>query len=355
MMQQPPNLRLARIPRRMLWLTLLVVAQVAAGRAADRAPTEKQTPPEAPAACSTFRVRPQDQVWVVSTRCLGCPTGSEAEPAWQVWRYAAAMWQPASAAEFYASDAADLVTPFYIHGNRIDHPQACRDGLAAYFQLVGKLDDEPPARFVVWSWPSSQIHGQLKDVRAKAARSDVDGYYLGRFLAGMKPEVRVGLVGYSYGARIASGALHLLGGGTMLGQTLEPQPRPQVRVAMWAAAEHNHWYIPGNYHGQALAAGDAWFNAINCCDPVLARYRFLEKCSDPAAAGYAGIYGRNLLPTEVNQRIEEVQVSHVVGKVHDKDPYLYSLYIQDRTRDYALWHELTPARATASLAMAQAK
>lgn len=289
--------------------------------------------------CPTFRVREQDQVWVVSTRHLGCPDG-RSEPAFSWSRYESGSWQPVTAAEFYASDAASLVTPVYIHGNRIDHRQACRDGLDVYFQLVGKLDDEPPARFVIWSWPSSQIKGQLRDVRAKAARSDVESYYFARFLERMDPSVRVGAVGYSYGARIISGGLHLAGGGSLLGWSLPPQPRPQVRVAMWAAGEHNHWYLPGSFHDQALAAGDAWFVAINCCDPVLARYRWLEKCSNPAAVGYAGIYGRNLLVAEVNERIDEVNVSNIVGSTHDMRPYLYSQYIQGRTREYALWHEL---------------
>jgi hypothetical protein len=306
-------------------------------------------------ACTTFRVRPQDQVWVVSTRCLGCPSGANQAPAWQMWKYEKGWWQPKTAAEFYAADAAEMVTPFFIHGNRIDHPQACQDGLDVYFQLVGKLDDEAPARFVIWSWPSSQIKHPLRDVRAKATRSDIDAYYLGRFLADMKPEVPVGLVGYSFGARIGSGALELTSGGTLLGWRFEPAPRPQVRVAMWAAAEHNHWYLPGNVHGQALAAADAWFITINCCDPVLARYYLLDKCSHPVAVGYAGIYGRNLLPSDVNDRIEEVNVTNIVGGTHAMHPYLYSLYIQNRTRDYVMWHELAAKKPQEAVALATAQ
>jgi hypothetical protein len=302
-----------------------------------------------------FRVREQDEIWVVSTRHLGCPSGGKELPAWQIWRYEKGWWQPRTSEEFYASDDPDVVTPFYIHGNRIDHPQACSDGLEVYFQLVGKLDGEPPVRFVIWSWPSSQIKGPLNDVRTKAARSDIDAYYLARFLERMQPDVRVGLVGYSYGARIASGALHLLGDGELLGWRLEPGERTKVRVALWAAAEHNHWYLPGSFHDQALATADAWFITINYCDPVLSRYRFLEECSDPVAVGYAGIYGRNLLPADVNDRIEEVNVTNIVGGTHDMSAYLYSLYIQKRTREYVLWHELPLPSPTSAAALTAAK
>jgi hypothetical protein len=294
--------------------------------------------------CNTFRVRPQDQIWIVSTRCLGCPVGGREEPYWQVWRYENGWWQPSSSAEFYKTDAGGPVTPIYIHGNRYDHSEAIQEGLTVYFQFVGRFDDEPPVRWVIWSWPSSQIRGPLRDVRSKAARSDVDGYYLGRFIARMQPDVRVGMVGFSFAGRIASGALHVSEGGMLVGHWIPRGPRPKVRVALWGAAEHSHWYIPGQYHDRALYGAEAWFVPINCCDNVLRRYHWIEKHGNPDAVGYAGIYGRNLLPAEINSRIEEVNVSHIVGSTHSVWPYVNSGYIQGRTRQYILWHELYAQR-----------
>jgi hypothetical protein len=205
-------------------------------------------------------------------------------------------------------------------------------------------------RFVIWSWPSDEIRGPLRDVRAKAARSDVDAYYLGTFLARMQPSDRVGLVGYSFGARIVSGGLHLAGGGRLFGYGVQATSGTRYRAALWAAAEHNHWYLPGQFHDRALGTAEAWYIAINGCDPILARYRFLDKCGDPAAVGYCGIYGRNLLPAEVNARIEEVQVSHLVGGDHNWRPYLYSPSMQHRTREVVLWH--TAAATAAPMAAA---
>jgi hypothetical protein len=109
---------------------------------------------------------------------------------------------------------------------------------------------------------------------------------------------------------------------------------------MWAAAEHNYWYLPGQFHDRALPAADAWFITLNDCDPVLSRYRFLDPCARAQAVGHTGIYSRNLLPADINARIEEVNVSNLVGSEHNWRRYLYSLYIQDRTRDYVLWHDL---------------
>jgi hypothetical protein len=123
---------------------------------------------------------------------------------------------------------------------------------------------------------------------------------------------------------------------------MEPGPRPRFRVSLWAAGEHNYWLLPGEYHERALAQAERWFITVNCCDPALARYRFVDPCSHPAALGFTGLYGRSLLPRDLDERVEEVNVSNIVGGTHDMNAYLYSLYIQERTREYVLWHTLPP-------------
>ena len=294
--------------------------------------------------CNVFRVRPQDEVWAVSTRWLGCPPGRISNPNFAVSQYQHLPGRypqciNSSVGRFHATSSPDVVTVFFIHGNRIDSSTALQNGLDVYFQMAGKFDSERPVRFVIWSWPSEQIHGPLKDVRVKAARTDVDACYLARFLSQVDSSVPVGLIGYSYGARIICGGLHLLGGGQLIGHTVEPGPRPPMRVALWAAAEHSNWLAPGYYHGRALPMADRWLITVNGCDPVLKRYHMLDKCGDPTALGFAGLYGRNLLSQEMNRRVEEINVSHLVGSTHEMRPYLYSLAIQSRTRDYVLWYE----------------
>jgi hypothetical protein len=367
-MSRQPAFRLAGAASCLVWLAAGIAGELVYGEdaskvgSADPSPSQVASSVNQAAApqqktsqqvCRTFRVRDQDQVWLISTRHLGCCMGGKNWPTYQIWLYEKGTWQPRTEAEFFAADSAEIVTPMYVHGNRLTAGEASSYGLSFYFEFVGKFDHEPPVRFVIWSWPSDEIKGQLKDVRAKADRSDYEAYYLACFLARMKPEVHVGLLGYSFGARIVSGALHLLNGGAICGQMVSAGDHPQFRVALWAAAEHNYWYQPGQFHGRAPAAADAWFITINCCDPVLARYRFLDKCSDADAVGYSGIYGRNLLPPDVNSRIEERNVTNIVGGTHDWRAYLYSQWIQDHTRDYILWHPLfgSGAEKQASAAM----
>ncbi|MEX2175538.1 MAG: hypothetical protein WD872_14340 [Pirellulaceae bacterium] len=336
------------------WAACALWTGVAGGQSVQP-PAPKEN--AAAADCRTFRVRQQDEIWAVSTRCLGCPSGDLAQPRWSVWRYNAQLpsWENASAAEFYATDLPDVTTAAYLHGNQIGQNLSLADGLEVYFQLAGKLDDAPPVRFVIWSWPSDKIRGPLRDVRSKACRTDSEAYYLARFLAGMDPRVSAGLIGYSYGARIVAGGLHLLGGGNLAGQAVAAAARPNLRVAFWVAAEHDDWLLPGRYHGQALPVADRWFITNNVCDPVLRRYRFVEKCSNPVALGYSGLVGRNLLSEEQNRRIEEMNVVHLVDDSHEMPRYLYSTPIIERTREIVLWPQHVPAAAGQELAAATGK
>jgi hypothetical protein len=309
------------------------LAGTPSSRAAER--TCLQPCPQPAAPCAAFRVRAQDQVWVISSRHLGCGTNAAAESL-QVWQYEKGTWQPRKMAEFYATDSADVVTPIYIHGNRIDASQANADGLAVYFQLVGKYDHIRAVRFVIYSWPSDQIKGPLKDVRAKAARADEEAFLVSRFLHAMNKEVPVGVIGYSYGARIILGGLHLLGGGSFGGRATEPGKGQPIRVALWAAAEHNDWPLPGHAHGQALGMSDEWLITINGCDPALARYHFVDPCSQPTALGYVGLAGG--LPTDLAAKVKQMNVSHIVGGTHEMQPYLYAPGIAQPTAKLVLWY-----------------
>ena len=103
---------------------------------------------------------------------------------------------------------------------------------------------------------------------------------------------------------------------------------------------HLHWALPDALTRAEQSDGQTTFHAVpnrwlitrNCCDPALARYRWVEKCYNPVALGYSGMVGRNLLAPEIDARIEELDVTHLVGGTHDNDAYLYCESIVRRTR-----------------------
>jgi hypothetical protein len=280
--------------------------------------------------------RPQDEIWLISTRCLGCPMCDS--PDLDAYRYTGnCEWESADLQACFANANPAASTVVWAHGNQIDAWGAQQRGLGVYRQLV-TVADPRPMRFVIWSWPSEKIKGPLNDIRTKAWRTDTDGYYLGWFLQRMHPQSDVGLIGFSYGARIVSGALHVLAGGELDGwalQTPAGADRRPPRVALFAAAVHDYWLSPGAYHGLALQQVDRLILFNNSCDPVLSRYRFVSRGENPDAMGHSGVTWYSD-PGEIADRVEQWDAACIVGKEHTLEPYICSPEIMGQVNDALL-------------------
>lgn len=229
---------------------------------------------------------------------------------------------------------------FFVHGNRVPSELAGPEGLTVYRALTAGVTDATPLRFVIWSWPSERVRGQLRDVRTKANRTDLAGYCLAWVLTHLPETQHVSVLGYSFGGRIATGAMHLVGGGELAGRSLPPHPAisQNTRVVMVAGALHNSWLRPGGYHEAAIKHLDYLLNLYNCCDPVLQRYHALYKHSCATALGYSGMYTGDL--GDVAERIEQFDVCNIVGRSHEISHYLASACLVERMREVLLWRPL---------------
>ncbi|MFO0900927.1 MAG: hypothetical protein U0836_26155 [Pirellulales bacterium] len=312
---------LRRLPC-LAWLALVLagVAQAAA------------EPPSLPAAEGCGCGRTADQVWLLSTRRLGCGAEETLPQGLGVFRYEDCRWRVATFEEFLGSGAAPMATHVWVHGNQISAEDACKGGLQVYRALAACAPEETPLRFVIWSWPSQKQHGPLRDVKAKADRSDLDALFFGWFLGQLEPDGPVTLAGYSFGARIITGGLHLAGGGELAGRVLEPPPdaRAAFRVALLAAAVDNDWLLPGRRHGQALSQIEQILLLNNSCDRVLKRYHWLEHDGD-RALGYTGLAGAGLLGDE-RWKVRQMNVCSIVGKQHDWTNYFDAPSVAARIR-----------------------
>lgn len=287
-------------------------------------------------------VHPQDELWFISTRHLGCPTCEPLPPRLEVRRYEQGAWLPSSMDAFIAAEWSEEkppITVFYIHGNQEDRAMSFDSGRLAYCALTRNRVSERPLRFVIWSWPSDRVFGPLRDVRVKAARTDLDAYYLGWLLTQMDPRIPISFVGFSYGARIALGALHLSAGGMMCGWMLPIAPdRPisRVRLVVYAAAEHNYWLVPGQRHANAYLRINRMLNAYNSADPVLQRYRWLDLAESPEAMGYTGAVGTAWLD-DGGARLDQINVCPLVGSTHSSEAYFSTPLIVRETQRYVYW------------------
>jgi predicted esterase len=246
-------------------------------------------------------------------------------------------WQSADMHELYQPTTPDQIMVVFVHGNRVSSEAVAPEGRQVYRLLTAGVGDAPPMRFVIWSWPSAQIRGQLRDVRTKAQRTELSGYCLAWLLTHVPESQHVSLLGFSYGARIASGAMHLVGGGQLSGRVLPAHSTTpaNTRIVMIAGALHNHWLRPGEYHGLAVSHIDHLLNLYNGCDPVLQRYHALYRHSHATALGYSGMYTGDL--GELAERIEQYDASDTVQHSHEAIDYLHIPCLLRRIRSVLFW------------------
>jgi hypothetical protein len=272
------------------------------------------------------RATEADEVWLISTRSVAaCGAVNASDTPFDYWRLGADdQWQPADLESLLSTDDLDVPTTVFVHGNRADHDKAIHQAWPVY-RCLKESSDGRRFRFVIWSWPADRIPGHnLPDLRVKAARSDVQALYLAWWVDQVRPNVPVSLIGYSFGARVITGALHILGGGEIdghgLAQRKSPSRRP-ARAVLVAAAIDNDWLLPGHRAGLALDQVDQLLMTRNGSDRALRWYRMLDRRRGSCALGFTGpVHLAGFGPNE--GKIQVVELTGVIGKVHDWTQYL---------------------------------
>jgi len=278
--------------------------------------------------------RLHDEVWVVSSRSLGCPDNEASQPRLETWQLdlKSRNWNVSSQDAFLASSDPIKPTVFWVHGNWKDAGTAREEGLEVYQQLTSGVPDHA-IRFVIFSWPSNRTRGLREDARRKYCRTNFDSYYLASLVSQINPKVPVDFVGFSFGAKVVTGALHVLGGGTLAGHAL-PQPivpRAPIQAVPICAAVDSDALAIGRSNGQALPAVSRMLALNNGCDRALKHFPAVDPCRRPQALGYTGSVG----PLGENaSKLHEVDVCCAVGKEHYWGAYFFNQSIVARMRPY---------------------
>jgi len=270
-----------------------------------------------------------DEVVLVSTRSLhGTCDSNQIENRLCCERWipgeSGAKWQPISLQEVLVDSQPTRRTVVYVHGNRIDRGEDRRRGLMVYRSLVSHRQTSQPIRLVIWSWPSAQIRGPVKDYHLKSVRSRQSGWQLAWFLDRMSEQTPVSIVGYSLGARVVSGALHLLDGGELDGlryPVSHRSRRTSYRVALLAAAYDADWIQPRGYYGRALAKTDQLWLLTNRLDPAMRFYNLSTCRGRIPALGWVGVAEPSSLDCLAGQ-VHVVNVTKEVGRHHGLAAYL---------------------------------
>ncbi len=183
-----------------------------------------------------FNPRPQDEIWLVSTRhilsCQGIPGPDQfvcKHPTGTAWKQVPLR----QLLDVQQNDTATANVVF-IHGNRTDAFWARRRGKMAYQRLVANNPANlPPVRFIIWSWPSDEIPNPLKDFQTKMDRSVFEGQLFGHFLAMLDPGQRISLVTYSMGAQVGFSGIEMA--------SQQHQCCPNIGMIAMAPVTHCRW------------------------------------------------------------------------------------------------------------------
>jgi|GEM_PF-2349960 len=218
----------------------------------------------------------------------------------------------------------NLTTYVYVHGNRVSSGRDRSDGMQVYRSLRAHLPSQTPIRFIIWSWPASQIRGPVRDYLVKAQRTTPVAWQLAWFLDKLPPESPIALVGYSYGARVVSGAAHLLAGGQLgnLKLTTRTYPhRPPVRAALMAAAYDANWIQPGHFYSRCLKMTENLVLATNRLDPAMRFYHLSNGRGRMHALGRSGVHQPRSLGAAA-QHLVRIDFAREVGRSHSLLDYL---------------------------------
>lgn len=298
----------------------------------------QQTSPGTP----TPELRPGDEIWVVSSRGLGsrhCDFQSL-----ETRQYINGQWYSSNPSSLIVSGAwnpTEIMTPpgvivapkpmvMLVHGNSWSFTKAVQRGMQTYQETITPWHDKPPLRFVIWTWPSDSIAGPIRDIRIKSDRAEEHGFHLARFLQQLPSSTQVSIIGFSYGARVALGALNLLGGGVVNGGRISStsMPSPQINVTLIAPAIRNDALV--TTMPNAYRQINHLFVMYNSRDRYLAFFRLAKFSGKTPALGFTGIKCRGCLPN-ASARIDQFDAAQLVGRDHD-----YLEYIRDRSVEQRL-------------------
>jgi hypothetical protein len=237
---------------------------------------------------------PQDRIWMISTRhltneprCANLESPNlKLSQLGSTNRFIDASWE-----QYCQSIQRSRRVVVYVHGNRIQSDEIAQRGLLVHRNITKHRVNQSAVDWVIWSWPSSKQGILVRDARRKAEKTDTQGLYLSWLLGQhAKNSIPTTLIGYSFGGRVITGALHALAGGTLGGRKY-PGGEFQgmnYNAGLVAPAVQSNWMSSGGYHGLSTKNLDHLVLFYNRRDAVLKRYWLIDRVRGAMALGYSG-------------------------------------------------------------------
>ena len=300
------------------WIRALMIGSTMSIVSATASAGTGQTPPSQPS---------EDRIWVISTRHLTSKLGAPVDVDDFTYTRVTLDGQcdPGDFEQFKA-DGVGRRTCVYVHGNRVSASYAIKRGRRVYEDVRSVAPDSESLRLVVWSWPSTRIKGLVRDARVKAQRTSAQSFYLGALLLHQPEDESFGVIGFSFGAPIICGAMHLASGGEICGYALpiEREVKLKADVVLMAGAMGSRWLAPGGRYDLAFHQMEELLLLRNSTDRALKRY-WVVGGRGVSALGYVGLSLRVARNSGV--KIRQCDVAAAIGREHTASLYLNSRYV----------------------------
>ena len=275
------------------------------------------------------------QIFEISTRhlCDRFRSINFDNPNVEVNKWSGSCWLRSDVEEAMPSGGTGLLTIVYVHGNFMERNNALERVRIVDRYLRAQTDR--PYRLLMLSWPSQREAKPLREVRLNAESAECQSLYFAWMLRRIRNEPQVSLLGFSFGARAVTGGLHLDAGGVIPGYACSPEPNmgPSLnyRLGLVAPAIDRNWIERNGRHQLALTHIESMVNLYNSRDPILRRFRFMDRSSRPIAAGFSGFSGfsgiagltdpRATTPLTGQSRIRQYDCGSVIGTTHAEKSY----------------------------------
>jgi len=239
------------------------------------------------------QVNPDDRIWLLSTRGLVSRASQVDlnEPNFEISLLNSnKRFETRGFDEFFDAISQRRRSVIYVHGNRFSAEDAITRGCWVHANIAIR-DVNAPLDWIIWSWESDKNGILVRDARLKANRTEGQGIYLAWLL---RKQAKHGnpttLIGYSFGGRIVTGALHAAAGGELGGVSLEGEPAlgAPFNAVLIAPAIDSLWLDDRGYHHLATQNLDRLTLLYNRRDAVLKRYWLIDRVQGRLALGYTG-------------------------------------------------------------------
>ena len=302
----------------------------------------------------------RSEIYEISTRHLSDRFRSINfnQPNVEVNKWLGNHWSRTTVEDALPIGGSGMLTVIYVHGNFMERNNALERVRIVNGYL--KCYSDRPYRLLMLSWPSQREKKPLRDVLSNAESAECQSLYVAWMLQRLRNESQVSLLGFSFGARAVTGGLHLDAGGVIPGYATSPMPTIDAslkyRLGLVAPALDRNWIELNGRHQMAMSHVESLVNLYNSKDPILRRFRFIDRLSRPIAAGFAGFAGldsfadpRATVPLTGQPRIRQYDCGSGIGTTHSEKSYYGECPYYRTLIEHLLWKVPAESNCNASV------